>query len=206
MKHILVGLLMFFGSIASAQTKMTIPEIKTFVTKVVTDSRNIKTLQTDFTQTKSSKMLDKPIVSTGKMTMQMPNQLSWRYVTPTPLTVVFRDHQLYVNNNGVRKRFDAKSKMFEKINKLMVGSANGSMFTDPDFYVLYFKDSIGNTARFLPKNKQLAKYLKQLELYFPAGKATVSQMKMTDASGDITNISFRNTKINEVLPAGAFSY
>lgn len=206
MKNIIVLVLMLCWCTVEAQTAMTVPEIRAFVTQVVTDSRSIKTLQTDFVQTRTVKMLDKPIVSTGKMLMQMPNQLSWRYVTPSPLTVVSKDSKLYVNNNGKRTTFDAKSKMFEKINKLMVGSANGSMFADPDFYVLYFKNGAQNIARFIPKNKQLTRYVKQLELIFPSGKAAVSQVKMTDPSGDTTNINFKNTRINEALPAGAFSY
>lgn len=189
-----------------AQTQMSIPEIKAFVTNVVKQSQDIRTIQADFTQTKTVAMLKKPVISTGKMAMQMPNTLSWKYLTPSPTVMISKNNRLYLSQNGKQTTLDAKSKMFEKINKLMVGSANGSMFADPDFYVLYFKDANGNIARFLPKNRQLARYVKQLELLFPAGKATVSQVKMTDPSGDVTTIAFKNTKINEALPAGAFSY
>lgn len=188
-----------------SQTAMTIPELKSFVTQVVTDSKNIQTLQADFTQTKTNDMLAKPVISKGKMAMQMPNTLSWKYISPTPISLISKNGKMYINNRGRKSEFDAKSKMFEKINKLMVGSANGSMFTDPDFYVLYFKDNGKNIARFLPKTKQLTRYVKQLELYFPAGLPTVSQVKMTDANGDLTTIDFRNVKTNAALPADAFT-
>lgn len=206
MKIILFILSIFLFATMNAQTKMTIPEIKAFVTDVVKQSQSIRTIQTDFTQIKTMEMMNKPIVSTGKMAIQMPNTLSWKYVTPSPITVISKDNKLFVDNKGKQSTFDAKSKMFEKINKLMVGSANGSMFTDPDFSVIYMKDGSTNIARFLPKNKQLAKYVKQLELYFPVGKPTVSQVKMTDSGGGLTTISFKNTKINEAIPASAFTF
>lgn len=203
-KIIVLVLIGLFGN-AFSQTTMTIPEIKSFVTQVVTDSRNIQTLQADFTQTKSNDMIAKPMISKGKMAMQMPNTLSWKYTSPTPISLISKNGKMYINNGGKKSEFDARSKMFEKINKLMVGSANGSMFTDPDFYVLYFKGEGKNIARFLPKTKQLARYVKQLELYFPTGLATVSQVKMTDANGDLTTIDFRNVKTNAALPADAFN-
>ena len=191
--------------VASQNKAMTTAEIKSFVTQVITESKSIKTLQADFTQTKSSKMLKNPAISTGKMTMQMPNILSWKYLTPSAISVISKNGQLSVNNNGKKSSFDAKSKMFEKINKLMVGSANGSMFTDPDFNIGYFKNGGKNIAVFTPKTKQLAKYLRQMALHFPNGDATVSQVKMTDAGGDETVIHFKNVKINAPIGADAFS-
>jgi len=100
---------------------------------------------------------------------------------------------------------DAKSKTFEKINKLIVGSSNGKMFNDPEFTVAYFKNGTSNIAKFTPKSAQLLKYIKQIELYFPKNQTTVSQVNMTEASGDTTNIVFKNTKINAPIPASEFS-
>lgn len=60
-------------------------------------------------------------------------------------------------------------------------------------------------ARFIPKSAQLLKYIKQVDLYFAPNQTVVSQVNMLEASGDTTNIVFKNTKVNAPVPAAAFS-
>ena len=198
--------LIFVSVFSFAQgSKMTAQEIKTFVAKISAESKKIKTLQSDFTQTKKMDFLDKAIVTSGKMALKSPNLLSWKYTKPYQYSVVFKDNKIYINDQGKKSSVDAKSKMFEKINKLIVGSANGNLFNDADFTVSYFKNGSNIISRFLPKNAQLKKYIKQVDLYFVNGQTNVSQVDMLEASGDTTTISFKNTKINAEIAASVFT-
>ncbi|PJJ64840.1 LolA family protein [Chryseobacterium geocarposphaerae] len=186
-------------------TAMSGAEAKTFVTKISSETKQIKTLQSDFTQTKKMDFLDKNIVTYGKMSLKSPNILSWKYTKPYQYSIVFKDNKIFINDQGKKSSVDAKSKTFEKINKLIVGSSNGQMFNDPEFSVTYLKNANFNIAKFTPKSSQLLKYIKQIELSFPKGQSTVSQVNMTEASGDTTNIVFKNTKINAPIAASEFS-
>jgi outer membrane lipoprotein carrier protein len=149
--------------------------------------------------------LDKNIVTYGKMSLKSPNMLSWKYTKPYQYSIVFKENKIFINDQGKKSSVDAKSKTFEKINKLIVGSSNGKMFTDPEFTVTYFKSSGFNIAKFTPKSAQLLKYIKQIELYFPKNESTVAQVNMLEASGDTTNIVFKNTKINAPISASEFT-
>ena len=191
----------FFGQ----NTAMSGAEAKAFVSKVSSETKNIKTLQSDFTQTKKMDFLDKSIVTHGKMSLKSPNNLSWKYTKPYQYSIIFKDNKIFINDQGKKSSVDAKSKTFEKINKLIVGSSNGQMFNDPEFSVSYFKNGNFNIAKFTPKSAQLLKYIKQIELQFPKDESTVSQVNMTEASGDTTNIVFKNTKINAPISASEFS-
>lgn len=204
-KNIAFGAFLFVSSIFYAQTAMTGPEAKTFVTKVSSETQQIKTLQSDFTQTKKMDFLDKNIVTHGKMSLKSPNMLSWKYTKPYQYSIIFKENKIFINDQGKKSSVDAKSKTFEKINKLIVGSSNGKMFTDPEFTVTYFKNASYNIARFTPKSTQLLKYIKQIELYFPKNESIVAQVNMLEASGDTTNIVFKNTKINAPISASEFS-
>ncbi|KPE51317.1 LolA family protein [Chryseobacterium indologenes] len=205
-KNIAFGTLLLVSALFSAQnTSMSAAEAKAFVSKVSSEAKEIKTLQSDFTQTKKMDFLDKSIVTYGKMSLKTPNMLSWRYTKPYQYSIVFKDNKIFINDQGKKSSVDAKSKTFEKINKLIVGSSNGKMFNDPEFTVAYFKNGNFNIARFIPKSAQLLKYIKQIELHFPKNQSTVSQVNMTEASGDTTNIVFKNTKINAAIAASEFS-
>lgn len=205
-KNIAIGAFLLVSDLFFAQnTAMSGAEAKAFVTKISSETRQIKTLQSDFTQTKKMDFLDKSIVTYGKMSLKTPNSLSWKYVKPYQYSIVFKDNKIFINDQGKKSSVDAKSKTFEKINKLIVGSSNGQMFNDPEFSVSYYKNASFNIAKFTPKSAQLLKYIKQIELSFPKGQSTVSQVNMTEASGDTTNIVFKNTKINAPVAASEFS-
>jgi outer membrane lipoprotein carrier protein len=205
-KNIAFGAFLLVSGFFFAQnTAMTGTEAKAFVTRISSETQQIKTLQSDFTQTKKMDFLDKNIVTYGKMSLKSPNMLSWKYTKPYQYSIVFKDNKIFINDQGKKSSVDAKSKTFEKINKLIVGSSNGKMFNDPEFTVTYFKNGNYNIAKFIPKSAQLLKYIKQIELHFPKNETTVSQVNMTEASGDTTNILFKNTKINAPIPASEFS-
>ncbi|WP_294202494.1 MULTISPECIES: outer membrane lipoprotein carrier protein LolA [Chryseobacterium] len=205
-KNIFITALLSVSGLFFAQnTAMSGAEAKAFVSKVSSETKEIKTLQSDFTQTKKMDFLDKNIVTYGKMSLKTPNMLSWKYTKPYQYSIVFKENKIFINDQGKKSAVDAKSKTFEKINKLIVGSSNGQMFNDPEFSVAYFKNGSFNIAKFTPKSAQLLKYIKQIELYFPKNQSTVSQVNMTEASGDTTNIVFKNTKINAPVAASEFS-
>lgn len=205
-KNIFITALLSVSGLFFAQnTAMSGAEAKAFVTKVSSETKEIKTLQSDFTQTKKMDFLDKNIVTYGRMSLKTPNMLSWKYTKPYQYSIVFKENKIFINDQGKKSAVDAKSKTFEKINKLIVGSSNGQMFNDPEFSVAYFKNGSFNIAKFTPKSAQLLKYIKQIELYFPKNQSTVSQVNMTEASGDTTNIVFKNTKINAPVAASEFS-
>jgi len=193
------------GFLFAQNTAMPGAEAKAFVAKVSSETKEIRTLQSDFTQTKKMDFLDKNIVTYGRMSLKTPNMLSWKYTKPYQYSIVFKDNKIFINDQGKKSAVDAKSKTFEKINKLIVGSSNGQMFNDPEFSVAYLKNGSFNIARFTPKSAQLLKYIKQIELYFPKSQSTVSQVNMTEASGDTTNIVFKNTRINAPVAASEFS-
>jgi outer membrane lipoprotein carrier protein len=205
-KNIILTTFFLISSFFFAQnTAMSGAEAKAFVTKVSSETKEIKTLQSDFTQTKKMDFLDKNIVTYGRMSLKTPNILSWKYVKPYQYSIIFKDNKIFINDQGKKSSVDAKSKTFEKINKLIVGSSNGQMFNDPEFSVTYLKNANFNIAKFTPKSPQLLKYIKQIELHFPKNQSTVSQVNMTEASGDTTNIVFKNTKINAPISASEFS-
>lgn len=205
-KNIVFTTFILISSFVFAQnTAMTGAESKAFVNKISSETKEIKTLQSDFVQTKKMDFLDKNIVTQGRMSLKSPNNLSWKYTKPYQYSIIFKENKIFINDQGKKSSVDAKSKTFEKINRLIVGSSNGKMFSDPEFVVSYFKNGSSNIAKFTPKSAQLLKYIKQIELHFPKNQSTVSQVNMTEASGDTTNIVFKNTKINAPIPAAEFS-
>lgn len=203
---IFLGLLLIMSlSIFAQEQKMSASEIAVFKATIEKETKNIKSLKTDFVQYKHLDFLSKDIETSGKMYFKQPNLLNWQYTKPYQYSIVFKNNKVYINDQGNKSTVDANSKMFEKINKLIVGSVSGNMFDDKEFAIAYFKNKDAYIAKLTPKTTTIKKYIKQVDLYFPMDEATVSQVKLIEPSGDFTRIVFKNKQINAKVDDSVFT-
>lgn len=188
------------------EEKMTAAEITSFKNSVNGVAKNTKTLTADFSQYKHMDFLSKDIETFGKMSFKNPGMLMWQYTKPYQYSVIFKNNKISINDAGKKSSMDAgNSKMFAKLNKLIVGSVNGDMFDENEFTISFFKSSEYNITRLVPKDAALKKYLSQIELYFDKKGHMVSHVKMTEPSKDYTKIVFKNKVANAPVPDSVFS-
>jgi len=203
-----IALLILFlsGSLFAQEQKMTAAEIASFKEDVNVVSKKIKTLSTDFVQYKHLDFLSKDIETSGKMLFKEPSLLSWQYKKPYNYSIVFKNGKILINDEGKKSAVDiGNSKIFARINKLIIGSVSGNMFDDKEFTISYFKLKGQNLAKFVPKDATLKKYIKQIELTFDKEEATVVQVKLLESSEDYTRIVLKNKVINAKIDDSVFT-
>ncbi|RED24985.1 outer membrane lipoprotein carrier protein [Flavobacterium cutihirudinis] len=204
--YIFLFLNIFSISIFAQEQKMTDAEIATFKQDVNVVSKKIKTLSTDFVQYKHLDFLSKDIETSGKMVFKEPALLSWQYKKPYNYSIVFKNGKILINDEGKKSAVDiGNSKIFARINKLIIGSVSGNMFDDKEFTISYFKLKGQNLAKFIPKDATLKKYIKQIELTFDKEEATVVQVKLLESSEDYTRIVLKNKVINAKIDDSVFT-
>lgn len=194
-----------FKSLAQEQ-KMSEGEIALFKQSVSVVSKKIKILSTDFVQYKHLDFLSKDIETSGKMVFKEPNLLLWQYKKPYSYSIIFKNGKILINDEGKKSAVDiGNSKLFGKINKLIVGSVSGDLFDDKEFSISYFKNKDQNITKFIPKDATLKKYIKQIELTFDKVDATVMQVKLLESSADFTRIILKNKVINGKVDEASFA-
>lgn len=205
--YLVVFLTSVFSLASFAQEqKMSDSEISSFKQSVAVVSKKTKTMSTDFVQYKHMDFLSKDIETSGKMIFKEPSLLLWQYKKPYSYSVVFKSGKILINDEGKKRSVDiGNSKMFGKINKLIVGSVSGDMFDDKEFTISYFKTKANNITRFIPKDATLKKYIKQIELTFDKEEATVEQVKLIESSEDYTRIVLKNKIINAKIDDSIFT-
>lgn len=205
-KFFTILLLTFISVVFSQEQKLTLSEIAEFKAKIEKESKTIKTIKTDFLQYKHLDFLSKDIETFGKMSFKSPNLLNWQYTKPYNYSIVFKNNKVFINDQGKKNTIDAgNSKIFEKINKMIVGSVSCNMFDDKEFNISYYKSKEFYITKLSPKTKEIQKYIKQIDLYFPVNDVTVSQVKLNEPSGDYTKIVFKNKMINAKIDDSVFS-
>lgn len=188
------------------EQKMTDTEIVAFKQTVNFASKKIKSLNADFVQYKHMDFLAKDIETAGKMYFVAPNTLKWQYKKPYNYSIIFKNGKILIDDEGKKSALDAgSSKIFGKINKLIVGSVSGDMFDDKEFTISYFKTKTNTITRLLPKDAALKKYIKQIELTFDKDDATVIQVKLIESSEDYTKIVLKNKTINGKIDDTVFT-
>ena len=206
-KCIMILLLMSCSLVTVAQEqKMTEGEITTFKQSVNAVAKKITTLTTDFVQYKHMDFLSKDIETSGKMYFKAPNTLKWHYKKPYNYSIVFKNGKILIDDEGKKSTVDTgNSKIFGKINKLIVGSVSGNMFDDNQFTISFFKTKTNNITRLLPKDVSLKKYIKQIELTFNNDDFTVIQVKLIESSDDYTRIVLKNKTSNAKIDDSFFN-
>lgn len=203
-------LFVFFSLIAVAvnaqEQKMTDGETAAFRQSVNAVSKKITSLATDFTQFKHMDFLAKDIETSGKMFFKEPDKLLWQYKKPYNYTIVFKNGKILINDEGKKSAMDVgSSKIFAKLNKLIVGSVSGNLFDDKEFTIMCFKSKDFNVAKLVPKDATLKKYIKQIELSFDKQDHTVTQVRLVESAEDYTKIVFKNKVQNAKIDDSIFT-
>ncbi len=194
------------GSIQAQETAMNASEIAAFKEKVIASAKATKTIKTDFVQYKHLDFLANDVKTSGNMVFKAPNLVKWEYTHPYQYSVIFKQDQLLINDGGTKSKVDiGNSKLFKKLNQLIVNSVKGNMFNDADFTVSFFKSSKYNKAVFIPKDMKIADYIASFQLLFNKDDAQVFEVKMVEPSQDFTRIVFSNRKLNTPIDGSVFN-
>lgn len=201
-------LLLFFVCYWSwAQAPLNPQEEETFINNVEAFSQETKTLKGNFIQTKELSFVEKSIKSNGDFYYKSPNLVKWEYKTPYLYSVIFKDGELLINDDGKKQQIDLSSnKLFEKLSDLIANSINGKMLLDEGFSTHFVKQNGIVLAKMIPKEKELSDFFKAIELYFNIKNYLVEKVKLIEKSGDFTSIEFTNLKHNPSLDASVFTH
>lgn len=207
MSKVLLMVFLFVSTVTfSQETAMKTSEIESFKTMVVKASKEANTIKSDFIQYKHLDFLDNDIETFGALQFKAPGLVKWEYTKPYEYSVIFKEEQLLINDGGTKNAIDiGSSKMFKKLNQLIINSVKGDMFSDDDFNVTYFKTDKASKAVFIPKDAKMLEYIASFELLFDTKDGAVTQVKMIEPSQDFTKIVFSNRKINTPIDDSVFT-
>jgi len=168
-------------------------------------SAKTNTITSDFTQVKEMSFMEEKVVSSGKFYFKKDKQLKWEYTEPFTYAIILNDDRLRIIDEGKSKDFEAGSnRMFLEISDVMTGMVNGTLLNSSQFTTTWSEAAGYYLAELIPIGTTLKDYLMRIELKVSKQNFTVEELKMFERSGDFTQITFRNKKLNETIPAEIF--
>lgn len=195
-----------FGTVLTAQTKMSTQEADALKSKVKNRADKTQSISSEFIQYKHLDFLSNDIKSTGKLSFKAPNTVKWEYVSPFAYSVLFKGKTLYINNEGDKSNVDIGSnKLFKELNTLIASSIKGDMFKVDVFAITYFKKGKESEVHFAPKDPKLSDFIKTFHITFNTN-GDVLAVKMVEPSDDYTQIIFSNRVVNKTIPDAVFAH
>lgn len=167
---------------------------------------SIKTMQCDFVQTKSLKLLGDKMISKGQMWCEQPNMLRWQYNSPYTYTFILNNNKVAIKKGNHSDLIDVnKNKMFKEIARIMMNSVLGKVLTDKTD----FKSSINQKDGFYivtlsPQKKEMKQMFTSILLYYDIKLKLVTKVEMHEKNGDSTLIELKNIKKNTPINASQF--
>ncbi len=196
-RYLLSPLFILITCAAFAQTFTPVKDVPGVVQKITEASKKINTIQCDIEQQKQVAMLTDKAISKGKFYFKRTNMVRIDYTKPTKNLVVMNAGKMMVQDDKKTSKMDMhRSKMFQQLSNIIIGSIDGSLFTGKDFKVSYAESKTQVMVTLKPVSKTLANYLSTIELVLDKKDYTAVSLQMNEPSGDNTLLLFTNKQLN----------
>ncbi len=173
-------------------------KLAALVQRVTQVQTSAKTLQSDFEQHKTSRLLAEPSVSRGRFYYKAPDSVRWEYVEPRRMTVLL--------TGGVALTYRPAEKRAERVEVgrsqrrvLRFISAAEPLEKLKEYFSFTFRDpgDEGNYSLMLqPTVHQIKKRLKQVDIEIDRKSLLPVRVGYTEADGDSTTYIFSDIEMN----------
>ena len=174
--------------------------------KLRKESSVIKTLQANFVQKKSMKILSKPLVSAGRFYYVAPDSFRWEYLKPLRSIVI-------AHKNNTKRFVYSEGKMVEDttggvqamkiVFNEISGWLNGRFDQNPSFMAV-IREGANTMITLTPREKSMAGMIKKIEITLFRKTAVVQSVKIIEDADSFTQINFRNVEINKTVNPSVF--
>jgi outer membrane lipoprotein-sorting protein len=167
----------------------------------------IKTLTAQFTETTSSSLLTRPLVSRGTLAVERPSRVVLRYSDPESRVVLIDDNRMTMSwpSHSVRQSTDISTAQ-KRIQKYFV---NGTAAELRDQFQIEEHDVTDRPGTYhvsmVPKRKQIREALARLDLWVMKSTLLLDAIRMTFANGDTKMMAFDEVMPNAALAPGTFT-
>jgi len=174
--------------------------------KLRKESANIKTIQANFVQKKSMKILSKPLVSEGCFYYIAPDSFRWEYFKPLRSIVIANKNvtKRYIYSGGkmVEDKMGGAQAMKIVLNEI-AGWINGRFDQNPSFTAT-IHGGTNTMITLTPAGQSMAGMIEKIEIVLSREAATVKSVKIIEDANSFTQINFQKVEINKSINPSVF--
>jgi outer membrane lipoprotein-sorting protein len=167
----------------------------------------VKTLTAHFTETTTSSLLTRPLVSRGRLAVERPARVVLRYTEPEGHVVLIDGNRMTTSwpSSNLRRTVDIATAQ-GRVQKYFVKGTAAELRDQFDIEEHDGGDRPGTYhVTMVPKRRQIREGLARLDLWVVRSTLLLDAMRMTFANGDTKMMAFDEVVPNVALEPGTFS-
>ena len=168
---------------------------------------SVKTLTARFTETTTSSLLVRPLVSRGMLAVERPSRVVLRFTDPEPRVVVIEGERMTVSWPARSLRHVSNiSSTHNRIQKYLASDSADELRRQFNIE-LHDPSERQGTHEFVltPKRNRIRDTIARLDLWVEPSSFLLSAIRMTFANGDTKTMVFEDVVLNVVLDPATFS-
>jgi outer membrane lipoprotein-sorting protein len=167
----------------------------------------MKTLTAHFTETTTSSLLTRPLVSRGTLAVERPARVVLRYTDPESRVVLIDGNRMTMSwpSRNIRQVTDIGNAQ-GRVQKYFVNGTAAELRGQFDIQEHETSERPGTYhVTMLPKRKQIREALARLDLWVNRSSTLLDAMRMTFANGDTKTMAFDEVVPNAAIEPGTFT-
>lgn len=201
MIRLLSILLALTGSFSFALADESVDEL---MTRLSAEFATIQTVQTRFVETKQIRILEQNMVLTGRLAIEKPERLAWRVEKPLACTIIIADghvKQWDEDSQSVQSFSSRSNPVFAMVLDQMQNWFSGNFVTLQADYDVTVEQDAPLILLFTPHaDSPNAQAINEVRVTIRDDLRYVQSIRIADSSGDITDMTFIDTVLNEDVP------
>ncbi|MCJ7772674.1 MAG: outer membrane lipoprotein carrier protein LolA [Desulfobacterales bacterium] len=168
------------------------------------NKEGIKSVSAEFIQEKHLKILNKPLISRGKLYYQAPGSLRWEYFTPVRSILLVDQGQTkryVVRDQKIIEDSSAKMQSMQIIMDEITMWLSGRYDENPDFAVEK-KDK--TTIILKPVKEAFSKIINRIEIHLSDRPGVINSVMIHESEDSFTKLDFKKVILNEKLNDSLF--
>lgn len=167
----------------------------------------LQSVSATFTETTTSTLLARPLVTRGRVIAARPSNVLLTYDAPDARVVRIVDGQLTVDwpSRQLRESKDVRSGL-QRATRLFIGKSPDDLRKHFDITAVVDPERAGTwRVTFVPKRRQLREGLDRLHLWIDQQSLLLQALEMALPGGDTKRMEFSDVVVNPALGSGAFA-
>ncbi|MDT8318311.1 MAG: outer membrane lipoprotein chaperone LolA [bacterium] len=207
MKYLqMIAVVAIFGATAVSGASGQKTDLKTVVSRLQDNYKEIKDYRASFIQEAKIKGYPRPQITSGEVFYKKPGMMRWNYDKPEPQEIVTDGKVIWMYSpslDQVMKADFAKTSQSKVAEAFLSGMGNIS--EDFNISIENVKDKEGDLVLMLtPKDERDP--LKSIELSVDRETFYVRESVMTDIYGNVTTVSLNDFKVNTGIKKKMFDF
>lgn len=171
-------------------------------------SKEIKTIQCDFSHEKEMLVLENKVVMNGAFYYDCNGNIRLSYVEPKGNEIIFTKEQCMFSVAGKKTVISIKSNpMLRQLSSMLIASMTGNIeMFEMGWEIAYKQTNEEYILTLIPKNKRAEKMVSKIVLHFEKQSMSLSIMQMVEQGGNISKYKFKNKRFNESIKPSVFDF